>query len=98
MIQIDNEKLEKVLKQVALKGYDWIEDKENFYLEIHEIDFDFTLSDDGKDYNVIGCYGYHSDSDRQLNREFNMILNTDWSWDFVAGYFAAYMTLVEGDE
>ena len=95
MIQLDNEKLQKVLKQVALKGYDWIEDKDNFYLDITEINFDFILSDEGKDYSVIGCYGYASDSDRKFSREFDILLNTDWTWDFIAGYFTAYLTLTE---
>ena len=98
MISINKEKLEAVLKQVILKGYTWIEDKENVYLAIHEISVDYALDDTGETYYVVGDYGYDGDSGKQFNRSFNMLLDTNWSWDFIAGYFTAYTTLMEEKE
>ena len=95
MLQLDIEKLNRVLKQVIENLYPLVKYKENIYVSINSVEFDFAIDDTGKTYAISGCYGYTPTTTelKAFGRDFNCLFDTSWSWDFLAGYFTA--TLIE---
>lgn len=91
MLQLDIEKVNRVLKQVIENLYPWIKDKENIYVSINSVEFDFAIDDTGKIYVINGCYGYRPTTNelKAFENDFNCLFDTSWSWDFLAGYFTA---------
>ena len=82
MIEIDEKKLENVLRDVVKDFY--LDD--NTYLVIEEIICNLDDKKDNEPYEffINGRYGEND----KWNKTFkNIIIYSDWSWDFIAGYF-----------
>ena len=99
MINIDNNKLEKVLLEAVKKQYAEIENHE-LYLVIENLDVDTEeFEDNDYTYTIEGRYGREylseGDSEREFYKRFSFLVNSTWSWDFIAGYFTRVM---EADE
>lgn len=90
MIHLDNDKLERVLFEVFKKEFSC---SNGAYLVIETVEFDISFDDEGKDnnylYNVKGRYGV----EESWQRQFDIMLSTEWSWDFIAGYFCRQIYL-----
>lgn len=86
MIQLDEIKLQNVLEQVLRENYPYA--KDTIYVRIDNIDFSLEFSEDKKLwYTIIGAYGIENKWQKDLSIEFY----TNWSWDYLAGYFNRYL-------
>ena len=85
MIRLDEEKLEKVLLEVLNKEYSYAE----VYLNLEDINFDVINKKEDNPYRCLvkGSYGWKD----HWNRVMEFWIDVDWSWDFIAGYFACYV-------
>lgn len=93
MIQIDNEKLERVLYEVLSKMYT-ADPGEDLYLIVEDIDV-YPDEDNIKNYSyfVKGRYGREGSSN-DFCEQFKIQLEQEWSWDFIAGYFRRVLEVV----
>lgn len=98
MIQLDESKLEKVMLQVLQENFP----QEGLYVCIDSIDFDtmFINEDGSYNYTVKGNYGSETvEKDNPLySRPINLYLNTRYSWDFIAGFWARQILLDDEGE
>ena len=102
MINVDEKKLENVLLEVLQKQFAYAKDE--MYIRIDNVDFDILFSTtidasgDKLFYQIRGAYGMSKDNEVVWQRDFTLDLHTDWSWDFVAGYFCRQLFLDESLE
>lgn len=90
MITLDDTKLERVLLEVFEKEYGH---NNSNYLVVESIEFD--LDDEyPKLYVVKGRYGVEN----SWQRQFDLTLDRDWNWDFIAGYFCRQIYLDDEEQ
>lgn len=82
MIEIDDKKLEKILLEVVQKFYL----EQEVYLVIEEIICNLDDKKDNEPYEFF-INGRYGENDKWHKTFKDIIIYSDWSWDFIAGYF-----------